>query len=109
MIVPRMGTRRTAISIGSALFGKTRLAILALLYGQVDRTFYLSEIVRLVGAGRGAVQRELARLPASPQLNVLPETCHNLKDSRDIDPISDCSLRNYGMRPRDSHVADKLR
>jgi len=38
------------------------LAILALLYGQADRAFYLSEIVRLVRAGRGAVQRELARL-----------------------------------------------
>lgn len=57
-----MGTQATAVSIGSALFGKTRLAILALLYGQADRAFYLSEIVRLVGAGRGAVQRELARL-----------------------------------------------
>ena len=62
MIVPRMGTKTTTASLGSALFGKTRLAILALLYGQIDRTFYLSEIVRLAGVGRGAVQRELARL-----------------------------------------------
>jgi len=62
MIVLIMGTQATAVSIGSALFGKTRLAILALLYGQADRAFYLSEIVRLVGAGHGAVQRELARL-----------------------------------------------
>ena len=62
IIVPRMGTKPTTASLGSALFGKTRLAILALLYGQVDRTFYLSEIVRLAGVGRGAVQRELARL-----------------------------------------------
>jgi len=62
MIVLIMGTQATAVSIGSALFGKTRLAILALLYGQADRAFYLSKIVRLVGAGRGAVQRELARL-----------------------------------------------
>lgn len=62
MIIPRMSTPAAAISIGSVLFGKTRLAILALLYGQVDRAFYLSEIVRLAGVGRGAVQRELARL-----------------------------------------------
>lgn len=52
------------IQIGSTLFGKTRLSILALLYGRVDRQFYLSEIVRAVGGGRGrgAVQRELKRL-----------------------------------------------
>ena len=62
MIVLRMGTKNATTSIGSTLFGKTRLAILSLLYGQVDRAFYLSEIVRLVGVGRGAVQRELARL-----------------------------------------------
>jgi len=62
MIVLIMGTVVTTTSQGSALFGKTRLAILALLYGQVNRAFYLSEIVRLAGVGRGAVQRELARL-----------------------------------------------
>jgi predicted nucleotidyltransferase len=61
MIILIMGTMTTT-SLGSALFGKTRLAILSLLYGQVDRSFYLSEIVRLAGVGRGAVQRELARL-----------------------------------------------
>jgi len=62
MIVLIMGTLTTPVSVGSALFGKTRLAILALLYGQTNRTFYLSELVRLAGVGRGAVQRELARL-----------------------------------------------
>ena len=57
-----MGTKMVPLSMGAALFGKTRLAILSLLYGRVDRAFYLSEIVRLAGVGRGAVQRELARL-----------------------------------------------
>jgi DNA-binding transcriptional ArsR family regulator len=45
-----------------ALLGRTRAAVLALLYGHPDREFYLSEIVRAVGAGTGAVQRELSRL-----------------------------------------------
>lgn len=57
-----MGMNVHHIQIGSTLFGKTRLSILALLYGKVDRQFYLSEIVRAVGGGRGAVQRELKRL-----------------------------------------------
>jgi len=46
----------------SALFGKTRLGVLALLYGNPDESFYTREVVRIVGAGHGAVQRELKRL-----------------------------------------------
>jgi len=63
-----MGTTRSESSVGAVLFGKTRLAVLALLYGHADRAFYLSEIVRAVGAGTGAVQRELARLTSAELL-----------------------------------------
>src|SRR5439155_16681674 len=38
--------------------------VLAILFGAPDRSFYLNEIVRLSGAGNGAVHRELARLLA---------------------------------------------
>lgn len=44
------------------LFGKTRRAILSLLYGDADEAFYLRQIVRVTGAGLGAVQRELPKL-----------------------------------------------
>ena len=47
---------------GSALFGKTRLRVLAILFSQVDQSFYLREIARHTGTGLGAVQRELAGL-----------------------------------------------
>jgi len=57
-----MGKVKAADLTGTALFGRTRLAVLALLYGHADRAFYLSEIIRAVGAGRGAVQRELEGL-----------------------------------------------
>ncbi len=59
MIVLNMGTRQAGDSIPTALFGKVRLS---LLYGQPDRKFYLNELVRLAGVGRGAIQRELERL-----------------------------------------------
>ncbi len=49
-------------SLSSLLFGKTRLAILSLLYGQAGESFYLRQIVRLSGAGLGPVQRELGKL-----------------------------------------------
>jgi predicted nucleotidyltransferase len=44
------------------LFGKTRTAILSLLFGQPERSYYLRQIARLSGSGLGAVQRELGQL-----------------------------------------------
>lgn len=38
---------------------------MGLLFGQPDRTFFATEIIRTLGAGSGAVQRELARLEQS--------------------------------------------
>lgn len=60
-IVPRMGTN-SGHSPYAALFGKTRQAVLLLLYGRPDEAFYFREILRTVGSGLGAVQRELRRL-----------------------------------------------
>ena len=58
-IIPNMGS---STGLGDALFTKTQQRVLALLFGAPDRSFYLNEIVRLSGAGNGAVHRELARL-----------------------------------------------
>ena len=49
-------------SAASALFGKTRLRVLVLLFSQTDESFYLREVARQTGTGLGAVQRELASL-----------------------------------------------
>jgi len=46
----------------SGLFGKTRQAVLALLYGRADSSFYTKQILDAVKSGRGAVQRELKNL-----------------------------------------------
>src|SRR4030042_4207984 len=48
--------------LGSGLFGKTRQAVLALLYGQADTSFYTKQILDTVKIGRGTVQRELKNL-----------------------------------------------
>lgn len=48
--------------LASALFGRTRLSILSLLFINDEDLFYLREIIRTIGHGRGSVQRELARL-----------------------------------------------
>src|SRR5580693_8051797 len=55
-----MGTQRKTLS--TVLFGQSRRSILALLYGHVDKEFYLREIARRAGTGIGATQRELGQL-----------------------------------------------
>jgi len=61
-IVPEMSTFHYGDSISQTLFGKTRRAVLSLLYSHVDDAFYLRQIVRTAGVGVGTVQRELKGL-----------------------------------------------
>jgi predicted nucleotidyltransferase len=53
------------IPASDALFGKTRQAVLALLFGNPARAFYTREIVHAAGGGTSQVQRELDRLARS--------------------------------------------
>lgn len=48
--------------LGSALFGSVKQRVLGLLFSNPERTFYVNELLRLTGAGKGAVSRELDRL-----------------------------------------------
>jgi uncharacterized protein len=52
----------TTSSPDRALFGRTRSALLALLFGHTDESFYLRQLIRAVGAGHGALQREIKQL-----------------------------------------------
>jgi len=52
----------TSSGLADLLFGRTRGAVLALLYGRADQSFYTREIAREVDASVGAVQRELENL-----------------------------------------------
>jgi predicted nucleotidyltransferase len=52
----------TTRGLADLLFGRTRGAVLALLYGRPDQSFYTREIAREVDASVGAVQRELENL-----------------------------------------------
>lgn len=61
-IAPIMSALKDIPGPGSALFGKTRRAVLSVLYTHPDESFYLREIVRATNAGMGAVQREVKQL-----------------------------------------------
>lgn len=67
--LPRPRTARSA-SLADALFSSTQQRVLGLLFGQPERSFYATELIGLVGAGSGAVQRELARLERSGLVSV---------------------------------------
>ncbi len=57
-----MGTRPRGKDLVSTLLGKTRSRVLALLYSRPEAALYVRQIAREVGAGQGAIQRELQRL-----------------------------------------------
>jgi predicted nucleotidyltransferase len=70
MFIPTLG--RTELpprilrkSLADAIFTKTQQRVLRVLFGQHDRSFYASELIREAGTGSGAAQRELARLERS--------------------------------------------
>ncbi|HEY3300758.1 MAG TPA: nucleotidyltransferase domain-containing protein [Methylophilaceae bacterium] len=52
----------TATQIGDALFTKAQQKVLAMLFGQTDRSFYLNEVVRHAAMGKGVISRELTKL-----------------------------------------------
>ena len=60
--IPNMSTTFKTDSLSATFFGKTRRAVLALLYSHVEEPFYLRQIARTAGVGLGAVQRELKKL-----------------------------------------------
>lgn len=59
---PYMGAYNLNDTIAVALFGKTRRAILSLIFSHTDKAFFLRQIARSLDSGMGAVQRELAQL-----------------------------------------------
>ncbi len=56
----KSATGRTALA--DALFTSTQQKVLGLLFGQAERSFFVTQIMELARSGRGAVQRELQRL-----------------------------------------------
>src|SRR5687767_15971230 len=70
MIVPILGAKKGSSrsgrkSLADALFTKTQQRVLGVLFGQPERSFYASELIRDAGTGSGAAQRELAKLEGS--------------------------------------------
>jgi predicted nucleotidyltransferase len=52
----------TLSSLSDTLFGRTRGAVLAILFGHVGESYYLRQLARMTGIALGPVQRELRQL-----------------------------------------------
>jgi len=52
----------TATILSETLFGRTRGAVLAVLYGHIGESFYLRQLSRRTGISLGPVQREMRQL-----------------------------------------------
>ena len=62
---PSTNNSTDAVSLGGALFTTTKQRVLACRFGHPARSYYANELIKLTGAGSGAVQRELKRLAES--------------------------------------------
>lgn len=59
ILLPNMGSKPAPIAVVPPLFGKTRQALLALLYTRPDEAHLQEDLIRRAAVGRGTVQREL--------------------------------------------------
>jgi len=92
--------------IAGALFGKTRRSVLALLFGQPGRSFYLREIATRAASGMSQVQKELQQLVAAGL--VLREQRANQTHFR-ANPEAPIYVELLGIVTKTFGVADVLR
>jgi uncharacterized protein len=85
-IDPEMGT--TAI-LSDTLFGRTRGAVLAVLYGHIGESFYLRQLSRRTGISLGPVQRELRQLVDAGLVTRETLGTHTLYSANQANPVFD--------------------
>jgi predicted nucleotidyltransferase len=84
-----MGTTYHTAGLASALFSQVQLRVLGLFMGEPSRSYQVREVIKLVGSGRGAVQRELKKLTAAGILNVSTVGTRKIYQANSQSPIYD--------------------
>lgn len=105
--MPIMGTpshsvdRSSPRGLADALFSSTQQRVLGFLFGQPERSFFANELIGLVGAGSGAVQRELKRLSDSGLVTVTRRGNQKHFQANPASPIFDelCAIarKTFGL------------
>ena len=112
MIVPDMSKKRAgpdsspSISLAASLFTGTQQRLIALLFGQPQRSFYATELIALARTGSGAVQRELVRLSSSGLLTA--QVIGNQKHYQ-ANPASPIFAELCGIAEKTLALAEPLR
>jgi predicted nucleotidyltransferase len=96
----------TSSNLSAALFGQTRRAILALLYGHPDEAYYLRQLARSGGLGLGAVQREVKRLA---EAGILRRTVRGHQVYYQANPDCPVFAELKGLTVKTAGAADVLR
>jgi len=91
----------TRTSVGDALFTKGQQKVLALFFGQANKSFYLNEVVRYAAMGKGVISRELATLTAAGLLVISKQGNQNHYQANADCPISNelkqIVLKTFGV------------
>lgn len=90
-----------AAGLADALFTTTQQRVLGYLFGQPERSFFASELIKLTNAGSGAVQRELKQLTDSGLLTTSQVGNQKHYQANPAAPIYDelCSIvrKTFGL------------
>jgi predicted nucleotidyltransferase len=90
-VVPFSGTidpeMSTATVLSDTLFGRTRGAVLAVLYGQIGESFYLRQLARRTGISLGPVQREVRQLVDAGLVAKVTLGTHTLYSANQASPV----------------------
>jgi len=92
--------------MADALFPKGRQRVLAVLFGNPDRSFYANEVIALAQSGTGSVQRELAALSEAGLLTVKKQGNQKHYQANAASPVF-AELRGLVMKT--TGLADVLR
>jgi len=77
----------TATILSDTLFGRTRGAVLSVLYGHVGESFYLRQLARLTGKSLGPVQREVRQLVDAGLVTRRNEATRTLYSANQDSPV----------------------
>ena len=96
-----MGLTKTTVSLSEALFTGVQQRVLALLFGQPNRSFHVNELMRLTGSGKGGLQRELRRLTEPGLVSVTNVGNQKRYQANQASPIFDelCAIvqKTFGL------------
>jgi uncharacterized protein len=77
----------TATTLSNVLFGRTRGAVLAVLYGHVGESYYLRQLARMTGIALGPVQRELRQLVDAGLVTKRIQGTQTLFTANELSPV----------------------